>query len=391
MTSFDIIHERKGTGSEKWDMCDTLFKGEDLLPLWVADMDFRVPEQIRQALHKRIDHGIFGYSTYTDSTYQSVINWFSSRHKWTIEKDWIVFSPGVVPAINILIQSLPSTDDAILIQRPVYYPFMKVIESNGRRVVSSSLVQDSSGRYVMDFDDLESKIEENGVKTFILCSPHNPVGRVWQEEELSRLLEVCRKHDVLIISDEIHCDLIYRGHRHIPLQTIAKDYRDNIITCTAPSKTFNLAGLQTSNIIIPDKIKRKKFRLALLQNALMDPNSLGPVAMEAAYNNCAWWVDELMLYIEENLNFLKEFVKNRLPGVRVIEPEGTYLLWLDFRDVNPDHEEMTRLLIEKAGVAPDPGQIFGEEGNGFHRLNLACPRELLEKGLERISEALNQE
>lgn len=388
--NFDRITERKGTGSEKWDMCDDIFGGKDLLPLWVADMDFQSPPEVTKALTARAAHGIYGYTAYTDSAYRSLIGWFGRKHNWNIEKEWIVYSPGVVPALSLLVQSLTEPGDGVIIQRPVYHPFMRVVEANGRRLLNSPLKQEESGRYVMDFDDLREKAADPSARMMILCSPHNPPGRVWAIEELKTLVDICAERNMLIVSDEIHCDLTYRGIRHTPLPLAAPEYSHRIITCTAPSKTFNLAGLHFSNIIIPDGELRKRFRKALLVNGIFDPNSFGAVAMEAAYNHGAEWLDEMMEYVKGNLEYMKSFFDSALPRVKVIEPEGTYLVWTDFRGFGLDHRELLRIFVEEAKVAPGQGSLYGPEGEGFIRLNLACPRSILDEGLKRIAAAFKE-
>lgn len=384
---FDKVIDRRNTGSEKWDHCDRLFGGKDLLPLWVADMDFRAPQEVISALSHRAEHGIFGYSSYTDSTYNSVISWFSRKHGWEIHRDWIFYSRGVVPALGLLVQAFTDPCDGIIIQRPVYHPFMRVIENNGRRILNNPLKQDSTGQYGIDFDHLRKLAGKPAARMMILCSPHNPVGRVWREDELREIISICRDNNILIISDEIHCDLIVSGHRHIPLHTLAGDFSSSIITCTAPSKTFNLAGVQISNIIVPDPAKRKVFRNYLMNAGMVDPNSFAPAAMEAAYNSGERWLEELMKYIEGNFQFLKNFITEKLTLAKVIELEGTYLAWVDFRKYRLPQADLDDLFVKKAGVAPSPGHVFGPEGAGFMRFNLACPRSLLEEGMNKIAAA----
>jgi len=384
---FDEIINRKNTGSEKWDKVDDLFGGENLLPLWVADMDFRTPPEVIDALSQKAAHGIFGYTSYMDSTYSSAINWFSRRHGWRIEKEWILFSPGVVPAINILIQTFTNLCDGIIIQRPVYHPFARVIENNGRKVLNNPLRQNKNGNYEIDFDHLRKQAQKPAAKMMLLCTPHNPVGRVWRADELKEIIKICSDNNILIVSDEIHCDLVFSGHKHIPLHTIADGYTDNIITCTAPSKTFNLAGVQVSNIIVPDEEKRNKLRNSLMKAGMLDPNSFATVAMEAAYNHGEQWLDNLLNYINGNFEFLKNFTSENLSDAKVTDLQGTYLAWVDFRKYNLSTKELDDLFVKKAGVAPSPGYIFGPEGAGFTRFNLACPKSVLENGLKRIAEA----
>lgn len=387
---FDSVIDRKNTGSEKWDGCDRLFGGENLLPLWVADMDFRTPREVIDALCRRAEHGIFGYSSYMESTYSSVISWFSRRHCWDIDRDWIVYSPGVVPALNLIVQIFTSPCDGVIIQRPVYHPFMKVVENNGRKILNNPLRQNSAGSYEIDFDHLRKQAEKPEARMMILCSPHNPAGRVWTDDELRGIIDICSENGILIVSDEIHCDLTLIGHKHIPLHTLAGEYRDSVITCTAPSKTFNLAGIQISNIIIPDSVKRKKFRNSLMKAGMMEPNSFAPAAMEAAYNHGDRWLDSLLDYIKGNYEYMKEFMSGGPVNAPVTELQGTYLAWADFRKYCLNTSELDSIFIKKASVAPSPGYIFGPEGAGFMRFNLACPRSLLEQGMNRIASAFRE-
>ncbi len=387
---FDEIIDRKNTGSEKWDSCDRIFGGENLLPLWVADMDFRAPKPVLDALAERAAHGVFGYTTYSDSTYEAVINWFMKRHGWSLKREWILYSPGVVPALNLLIQAFTSSGDGVIIQQPVYHPFMKLIQANGRTVLNNSLRQNSSGGYEIDFESLSELAARPDAQMMILCSPHNPVGRVWTESELKKIVEICAANNILIISDEIHCDLVFPGHRHMPLHAVAGGYAENIITCTAPSKTFNLAGLQASNIIIPDEKKRNIMKVWLLKNGMSECNSFASVAMEAAYNHCAEWLDDLLLYLSENYRLLKQVVSYRIYGASVSDLQGTYLAWVDFREFGLNDDKLAELFVKSARVAPSTGVTFGPEGSGFMRLNLACPRAVLDEGLARVADAFSE-
>lgn len=388
--NFDMVVERRGTASEKWDMCDSLFKGENLLPLWVADMDFPAPPEVIDALTARAKHGIFGYTAYTESSRAAVKRWFKTRHSWDIDMEWILFSPGVVPALGILVQAMTSPGDGVIIQRPVYHPFMKMVEANGRKLLNSPLRQSGTGSYEMDFDDLRAKAADPCAKMMILCSPHNPVGRVWRRDELETLTDICAEKNILIVSDEIHCDLVYREYTHLPLATVKPEYGSRIITCTAPSKTFNIAGLQLSNIIIPDENLRKLYRKALMRSGMFEPNSFAATAMEAAYNYGVPWLDGMMEYVRGNLEFMTELFSKELPEVNVIKPEGTYLAWTDFRKFGIGHGELLRIFVEEARVAPGQGDLYGVEGEGFIRLNLACPRSILEEGLQRVISAFKK-
>jgi cystathionine beta-lyase len=384
---FDEVIDRRNTGSEKWDHCDELFGGENLLPLWVADMDFRTHPEVIEALSQKASHGIFGYSSYMDSTYDSVISWFLRRHEWVINREWIQYSPGVVPALNLIVQTFTDICDGVIIQRPVYHPFMKVIENNNRKVLNNPLRQNSSGYYEIDFDHLRHLAQKPAAKMMILCSPHNPAGRVWTESELNAIIGICAENNILLVSDEIHCDLTFNGYKHIPVHAIAGGFKDNIITCTAPSKTFNLAGIQISNVIISGDVKMKKFQTSLLHAGMLEPNSFAPVAMEAAYNYGEPWLGNLLNYVYGNYGLLKKIISDELNLAEVTELQGTYLAWVDFRKYKLSNKELNDLFIKKAGVAPSPGYVFGPEGSGFMRFNLACPRSVLEEGMEKISSA----
>jgi cystathionine beta-lyase len=384
---FDVIIDRRDTDSLKWDnaFLKKYFKGEDLLPLWVADMDFQAPKPVIDALVERARHGLFGYCSPPSDEYKnSVISWFQRRHQWTIENDWIVFSPGIVPACNYIIQRFSKPGDKIIIQEPVYYPFAAGIRSNGRFVVSNRLILENQ-RYFMDFEGLENQLKDPSTKILILCSPHNPVGRVWDKKELIRLGEICLANDIIIVADEIHCDLIFPGYKHTPFAAISDEFASTSITCTAGSKTFNLAGLNHSNLIVPNSKLREEIRIQMKINAMTMSNVFGGIALQIAYNKCEWWLEELIKYLTVNLDFLRSYLKSHLPDVRVIEPEGTYLLWLDFRKFDLEPKELQKKLVEKAKVALDPGYIFGSGGEGFERINIACPRKTLQEALKRIS------
>ncbi|WP_453993983.1 MalY/PatB family protein [Bacillus nitroreducens] len=384
--NFDESIDRRQTNSVKWDEVENIFGDKDLLPMWVADMDFKSPQPVITALQKRVEHGIYGYTTRSDAYYEAIIGWMKRRHNWKVEKDWICFSPGVVPALHMIVKTFTSPGDKILIQPPVYYPFASVIEKNGREIVNNPL-RFENGRYYMDFEDLENKIDPS-VKMIILSSPHNPVGRIWTRDELTRLGDICLKHNILVVSDEIHFDLVYKGNVHTPFAAISEKFADASITCTAPSKTFNLAGLQTSNMIIPNKEIRDQFKQAVENSFISLTNTFGVTALIAAYEEGDEWLDQLMDYLKGNLDFLKRYIKSTIPEVKVIEPDATYLVWLDCRELGLDAKELERVIQKQGKVAFDEGYIFGKEGEGFTRINIACPRALLEEGLKRFSQAL---
>ncbi|MFX0014984.1 MAG: MalY/PatB family protein [Promethearchaeota archaeon] len=384
---FDEVIDRSNTGSIKWDpfYLKMIFGKEDLLPLWVADMDFRAPQPVIDALVERAKHGIFGYTGPDPSRYyKSVINWFKRRHNWFLDKDWFIFSPGIVQACTYLIQRFSQPGDKIIIQNPVYYPFADIIKNNGRRIVSNQLDL-IDGHYQMNFEDLEAKAKDPRLKALILCSPHNPVGRVWLKDELNRLGDICLENNILVFSDEIHCDLIFPNNKHTVFASISEEFAQYSITCTAGSKTFNLAGFQHSNVIIPNKNLRKIFKIQMENNALTTPNVFGALALQVAYDEGEEWLESLIQVLKRNLDFLKSFIKENLPQISVIEPEGTYLVWLDFRELGLEHKELEKKMLEEAKLALDSGYKFGVGGEGFERINIACPISILRESLERIA------
>ncbi len=387
---FDTVIDRRGTASVKWDFAEKLFGVQDIIPMWVADMDFASPPEVVEAVVERAKHGVFGYTACTPEYFDAVTGWMGRRHGWAVEKEWIVFSPGVVPALHLLVQAFTKPGDRVILQTPVYYPFMMAVERNGREVLRNPLVLEN-GRYRMDFRDLERKAADPLASLLILCSPHNPVGRLWTADELRRLGDICAVNGVTVIADEIHGDLVLGGRRHVPYAALSPAFLAGSVTCTAPSKTFNLPGLQTSNVIIADPEKRAAFKAALERSGIYEPNAFGVAALTAAYERGEEWLGALLSYIGENLEFLAGFVDERLPGIRVIEPEATYLAWLDCRGLGMDRRELRRFMREKARVAFDEGYIFGSpEGDGFERINMACPRSVLKEGLERIEKALRE-
>ncbi len=381
---FDKVTDRRGTNSLKYDFAVERGKPKGILPLWVADMDFPVAEEITQGLKRAVNHGIYGYSEAKDSYFQAVADWMSRYHGWEVQKEWLVKTPGVVFAIAAAIRAFTKEGDGVLIQNPVYYPFREVIEDNDRRLVDNTLVEENGG-YTMDLEDFERKILENRVKLFILCNPHNPVGRVWTREELSAVAEICLKHGVLVISDEIHHDFVYPGYEHTVFATIDDRLKDVTITCTSPSKTFNLAGLQVSNIFIANEALRKQFCKEIARTGYSQLNTLGLVACECAYRGGGEWLAELKQYLKGNLEYVREYLKEKLPKVHIVEPEGTYLLWLDFRELGLSGRELENLIVNQAGLWLDAGNIFGACGEGFERVNIACPRAILKEALDRLA------
>ena len=386
---FSQVIERNNTLSIKYDFAKERKKPSDLLSLWVADMDFPVAQEIKDALIERCNHGIFGYSEVKTPYYEVIAKWYQEKFNWTTKKQWLVKTPGVVAAIANAIRAFTNIGDAVLIQKPVYYPFFLTIEDNQRKVVNNSLVY-KNGRYEMDFVDFEEKIISHKVKLFVLCSPHNPVGRVWNKEELLKLGDICLKHKVIVVADEIHADFVYQGHQHQVFANLKTDYQEITVTCTAPSKTFNIAGLQVSNIFIANENLRKKFKQELKKTANADINVMGLIACQAAYSQGEDWLRQVKIYIAENLEYVKTFLRDNLPQVKLVEPEGTYLLWLDFRELNLTEEELEDLIINKAKLWLDGGTMFGTEGVGFQRINIACPQKILIQAFTQLKEALKQ-
>lgn len=385
--NFDEIIDRKNTNCLKYDFAVERGRPENVLPFWVADMDFRTPPEVVEALIKRVEHGIFGYSSPKTDYFQTVSNWFERRHGWKPNPDGFVITCSVVFALSSLIRAVTNEGDAVIICQPVYYPFSSCITQNNRKLVVSELTF-SGGKYEIDFDDFERKIVDNGVKAFILCSPHNPVGRVWTKTELVRLGDICLRHGVFVISDEIHADFTYAGYKHTVFTEVKEEFKDICAVCTAPTKTFNLAGLHVSNIYVPNKEIREKLCADLDMVGFSQPNVMGMTACAAAYKYGEQWLDELKSYLTDNLNFTREYLKKNLPEITLIEPEATYLIWLDCRKIGLSDSELQNLVEQKAGLWLDDGYIFGQGGSGFERINIACPRAILKEGLDRFASAV---
>ncbi len=385
---FDSVINRRGTGSVKWDDLDQRFGSEDVLPLWVADMDFKSPQPVIDAIKSAADHGVFGYSKPTHSYYDSVKAWMKRRHGWDIKEEWITLTPGVVPALHVLTRTFTKPGDEVVVQTPAYHPFFHVIENNGRTALLNPLTL-SGGRYTMDLDDLERRISPR-TSMALLCSPHNPVGRVWSPEELAGFGEVCARHNILIIADEIHHDLVLPGFRHVPFAPVVPDIASGVIVCTAASKTFNLPGLHTSNILIRDARLRERFCSALSLSGIGSANTFGIVATEAAYRHGEDWLEQLLDYLAGNIEFAVSFARERIPGLRVVKPEGTYLVWLDFRETAIPEGRLDTFLRTSAKVGLNIGTMFRCQENGFARMNIGCPRSTLEDGLRRIETAISR-
>ncbi len=386
--NFDAVPDRRGTKCLKYDFAVRRGRPADVLPLWVADMDFKISSFIEDALVRQAQHAIYGYTESDDAYFDAVQQWMLRHHGWQVRPEWLQKTPGVVFAIAVAVKACTEPGDAVLIQQPVYYPFSEVIADNGRKVVSSDLVLDEeTGHYEIDFADLERKIADNHVKLFLLCSPHNPVGRVWSREELLQLGRICRRHGVTVFSDEIHADFVWQG-QHLVFAAVDPAFAAFTITATAPSKTFNIAGLQVSNVFIADADLRESFRHAYNASGYSQLNAAGIIAAEAAYRDGETWYEAVKAYIQENIAYMRSFIQTRLPQLRMIEPEGTYLVWVDFRGLGMDNDALEDLIVNKAGLWLDSGAIFGGVGEGFQRFNVACPRATLTKALERLEGSL---
>lgn len=385
---FDKVTKRTGTSCLKYDFAAERGKPADVLPLWVADMDFPAAPAIRERLADIAAYGIWGYSDGKDDYYKALQYWYTKHFHWDIKKNWVIQTPGVVFALAAAIRAYTKEGDGVLLQQPVYYPFTEVIEDNDRIPVNSPLCL-RNGRYTMDLADVEEKIVRHHVHLFLLCSPHNPVGRVWTREELLQLGEICRKHDVIIVSDEIHSDFVWEGHTHYVLASLSEDLQSRTVVCTAPTKTFNLAGLQISNIIIPNVTLRKSFRHAVNQAGYSQPNLMGLAACQAAYLGGEDWYLELKKYLAGNIAFVRTYLEEKLPELHLIEPEGTYLVWIDFRGLGLTEKALEELIVHKARLWLDSGAVFGSTGEGFERINVACPRVTLKKALDQLYDAIH--
>ena len=391
---FDEVCDRKNTGCVKWDNVRTIFGSEDVIPMWVADMDFPVAQPIVEALQKRAEHPFYGYTQPEPSVIESVVERMQRKFGWKIEPEWIVFTPGVVPALHVAARCLTHPGDEIILQEPVYYPFFSAVKASGCQVVTNNL-RLVEGRYEMDYDGLEGKFlpragmmpVPNRVKAIILCNPQNPVGRLWSKEEVSRLGEIVIRYGAIIISDEIHCEILFKGYRHTPFASISEEFAQNSIVCMAPSKTFSLAGLGTSTIIIPNKKLRGDY-ISTRAGILPGPGLFGYTALEAAYRHGDEWLEQVLDYLQGNLEFLTDYFIKKISRIKVIQPQGTYLVWLDCRGLGLDNMALRIFMREEAKVGLDDGFLFGAAGSGFERMNIACPRSILAEALQRIEEAV---
>lgn len=393
---FDKVVDRRNTDSAKWATVEKMFGEKDVIPMWVADMDFPVAEPITEALRRRTEHAFYGYSLTQPSVVEAVVDRVKKKYNWKIEPEWVVFTPGVIPAIDAAIRAFSQPGDEVIIQGPVYYPFWSTIRNSGRQIANNELNL-INGRYFMDFAGLESIFDcrDDGMmpsfpraRLMILCNPHNPVGRVWSREEQARAGDIVLKHGALMISDEVHCELLFKGIRHVPFASLSIEFEQNSITCMAPSKTFNLAGLRASSIIIPDGGLREKFNAAR-KGIQAGPNVFGLVALEAAYRHGDDWLGQILDYLQGNLDFLIDYFTGNIPRIKVIVPEGTYLVWLDCRELGMSPQELRLFMRQMAKLGLDDGYLFGPGGAGFQRMNIACPRSILEEALKRIAGAVS--
>ena len=387
--NFDAVIDRRNTDSLKYDFAQKRGMPADILPLWVADMDFSAPPAVRQALADRAAHGVFGYSDAADDSYFNALShWYSERFGWQTQPEWLIKTPGVVFALCTAIRALTREGDAVLIQPPVYYPFSDSILENNRSLVTNQLVY-AEGKYSVDLADFEEKIVTHGVKLLILCSPHNPVGRVWTEAELTAMGDICVKHGVYVVADEIHADFVYPDHRHLVFANLKPAFADISVTCTAPSKTFNLAGLQISNLFTSNADIRRRLRKAINRVGYSQPNVMGLIACRAAYAQGAEWLDALKAYLSGNLTFVRHFLAEHLPQIHLVEPQGTYLIWLDCSALGMTDRALDNLMVHKAGLWLDGGTMFGAGGESFQRVNIACRRETLKDAMQRLKKAVD--
>ncbi len=388
---FQTLVSRKGLGSAKWNVIEDNKDDseEELIPFSVADMEFKNAPEIIEGLKKYMDSPIYGYTEATKTYYDAVCCWMKKRHDYKIEPEWIVEFSGVVPALHTIVQAITNVNDGVIVMTPVYYPFYKAIKGHGRRIIENKLIY-NQGKYSINFEELEQEARKKDTKLIILCNPHNPVGRVWTKDELKKVGEICIRNNVLVVSDEIHFDLIMEGYKHTVFSTISKEFEENSIICTAPSKTFNLAGLQTSNIIIANKKIREIVKIEREKSGIFKLNTFGYKACELAYTKCEAWLDELLKFLNENIKFVEEFFEENIQEVKEIQLEGTYLQWLDFRELESNYVKLQDFMENEAKLFLDEGYIFGKEGQGFERINIACPKYVLEKALNRLLEAVNR-
>ena len=385
--NFDEKIDRFGTGCNKFDSIPKNGYPMDTIPMWVADMDFRAPECVQKALREAVEFGIFGYGLIDERYFEAVHGWFKRRHDWEIKREWMVHTPGSDTALAATVRAATKEGEAVLLMPPVYYPFYDVIRLNNRRLVESHLIYEN-GRYTMNFADIEAKVRDENVKLLLLCNPHNPVGRVWTAEELRKLGEIALKYGITMVSDELHSDFAFPGHPHNPFLKVCPEMADRTVVCTSPSKSFNLAGLRTSNIFIPGEELRAAFKAKLEAAAIREPNMLGVIACRAAYNGGEEWLAACKTYMQGNLAYVREYLKENLPQIKLVEPEGTYVAWLDCTGLGLSKEDLDELIMHKAKIWLDTGSIFGECAALFQRVVLACPRSVVVEAMERLKDAV---
>jgi len=385
--NFDEPSKREGTNSIKYDHREETFGVKDVIPMWVADMDFNTPDFIVKSLHDRLNHEIYGYSFRPPEYYSSIIEWFKCRHNWKIEREWISFCPGIVPALNFCTLAFTQPGDNIIVQPPVYFPFFSATESHGRNLIYNKLIE-SEGKWVMDFDSLVAGIDGK-TKMVIISNPHNPVGRVWSHEELNKLADICLQNNILMLSDEIHCDLVLPGFSYTPLASLSEKIAENTITCIAPSKTFNLAGLSTSSVIISNPVLRKSFTRIVDNLHIGNGNIFGTIASIAAYSYGQKWLEELLDYIDHNIDFVEDYCRKMIPEIIPVQPEATYMIWLDCRKFGMTGKELQKFFVTRAGIGMNEGSTFGPGGEGFMRMNVAATHQTVMKAMEQIEKAVS--
>lgn len=386
MWNFDEPFKREGTNCIKYDLRAITFGVKDVIPMWVADMDFIAPDFIKESLQSRLDHEIYGYSYRPPEYFSSIISWVESRHSWNIQKEWICFSPGIVPALNFCTLAFTMPGDNIIVQPPVYFPFFSAVESHGRNLIYNRLTE-SEGKWVMDYDSLIASIDEK-TKMIIICNPHNPVGRVWSSEELNKLADICLKNNILILSDEIHGDLVLPGYKHTPFASLSEKIAENTVTFIAPSKTFNLAGLSTSSVIISNPVLRKSFNRIVDNLHVGNGNIFGTAASIAAYSNGSKWLDALLDYIDHNIDFVENYCLKMIPEIIPVQPEATYMIWLDCRKFGMTGKELQKFFVNRAGIGMNEGSTFGPGGEGFMRMNIATTHNIVMQAMEQIEKAV---
>ncbi|MDU4961774.1 MAG: MalY/PatB family protein [Sporomusaceae bacterium] len=382
---FDELIDRRGTECKKWDTY-----GEDVVPMWIADTDFKCPQPVIDALVKRAQHGIYGYPVNLKKFEQSVANWQKKRFGWNIDPDWVEYTPAVIPAIVYAMRAFTNPGDNIVIQMPAYHPFHDIIPHNGRHILGNNLIPKADGSYEIDFDNLEELLSRKRTTMFLLCSPHNPIGKCFTREELTKMAALCLKHHVFVVSDEIHSDIVYKGSKHIPFGSLSPEVADNCVVCVNPSKTFNIAGVRTGAVVIPNRHIHDLFYRPLEDNKAYGRTVFGTLPIEVAYNECDYYADQLLAYLEGNLAYLQQFVVKRIPRIKVTPTQATYLIWLNCKDLNLPPKQLQDFFLTKAKVAMNEGSTFGPGGAGFMRLNIACPRSRLVEALNRIEAAVNQ-